>query len=244
MLNTSFNPNEFMTLRVDSKKVAIAECEHLREAIALSVIKRTAKKYPEVDIEMLRVEAANFASTKHIVMMSVGDDDGRRRFDRRYDFTSYDYEGNAETLERLLKDLNDLQAYYCDRISFEHDNSHFSGFCWNTPGGRGKMIGYFIEPESQPGDWDYDEIAEADKTDNTTSDTTASTYRTDLAQIINAGAVWNAAHAAYERGIAFDIDAINQMVLDITLLKRDTKSWKVKDMCNQLLARLSEYGFQ
>ena len=60
MLNNTFNPNEFMTLRVDSKKVAIAECEHLREAIALSVIKRTAKKYPEVDLEMLRAEAANF----------------------------------------------------------------------------------------------------------------------------------------------------------------------------------------
>ena len=241
MLNTSFNSNEFMTLRVDSKKVAAAECEHLREAIALSIIKRTAKKY-EVDLEMLAAEAANFAATKHIVVMTIDEDDGRRRFDRRYDFTfTDDYEGNAETLERLFKDLNDMQAYYCDRISFEHDSSQFSGFCWNTPSGQGKMIGYFIEPQAKPEDWDYE--ATANTQDNKTT-TNGRTYNDDLEVITNANAAWNGACNGYKRGIAFNIDAINQMVIDIVELKKNTRSWKIKDMCQNLLASLSKYGFQ
>lgn len=241
MSTTIFDANKYMSAVIDPKKVAAMECEHLREAIALAVVKRTAKHYPFIDIEMLHEEAEKFAATKHIVIMSVDSIDGRRRFDRRYDFTfTDDYEGNAETLERLFKDLNDMQAYYCDRISFEHDSSKFAGFCWNTPSGQGKMIGYFIEPESQPGDWDYDsEAKDPDKTDNV-----ASTYKEDLQTILDAGSVWNVALANYNKGMAFNIDAINELTANVSYLKRTTKSYKVKDMCQQLLARLSEYGFQ
>lgn len=233
--------NDFLTLRVDSQKVAAAACENLREAIALTVISNTAEQRSigEEFLAHLREEAAKFSSSKHIVILRL-DEDGRQRLVRRYD---YSLTGNhIDTLKSLQQFYQDMvAAWYEDSISFNYDGNSYYGFCWQGNTG-GLMVGYILSPPSEKGDWDYAEDQEI--TDDTTSDTTASTYRTDLAQIINAGAVWNAAHAAYERGIAFDIDAINQMVLDITLLKRDTKSLKVKDMCNQLLARLSEYGFQ
>ncbi|MEE3397849.1 MAG: hypothetical protein VZR64_00165 [Eubacterium sp.] len=242
MSTTTFDANDYMSAVIDPKKVAAMECEHLREAIALAVVKRTAKHYPFIDIEILHEEAEKFAATKHVIIMSVDSIDGRRRFDRRYDFTfTDDYEGNAETLERLFKDLNDMQAYYCDRISFEHDGSQFSGFCWNTPSGQGKMIGYFIEPQAKPEDWDYEATA---NTQGNKTTTTASTYKEDLQIITNAGAKWNAARNAYEHGTAFNIDDVNQLTADVAYLKRTTKSYKVKDMCQQLLASLSEYGFQ
>ena len=242
MLNTSFNPNQFLTAVIDPNKTAQAACEAFREAIAMTVVTNTAVNSRNMMdacfLEMLQQEAKHFACSNHIVIMKIDSDDGKTRLFRRFDFSLVDDVKRLELLQELANNLK--TAYYEDVVSFDFDGNNYHGFCWKGAN-AGYMVGYFIEPESQPGDWDYDSEATSKQADNIAA---TSTYKGDLEAITNAGATWNAACAAYEHGVAFDIDAINQMVVDIVELKKTTKSWKIKDMCQKLLVSLSEYGFQ
>ena len=198
---------------LDATKVSDMACESIREAIATTVIANTAEKV-RVDsafFENLKAEAKKFAEATRIVLIHNGSV-----------IKDVSFVGSAQQirkkLQQLMKLVEEYDIWYEDICSTSAKDESFHGFCW----GEGYFLGYPVPAASQPGDWDYAEIQEttSDSTDDTASDTTTSTYKADLTQIINAGAVWNTAYAAYERGIAFDIDTINQMVLDITLLKR------------------------